>query len=96
MVTRFLFRLADGRELVGPVQGCSGFVGSLDRLLADRARAAAGEPLGVYEPRPGCVKVCPAYSAAGDGEPVVVPLSALVGLAPDDGTARPPTQLTLF
>jgi hypothetical protein len=78
MVARFTFLLADGTTVTGPVQGSGGFVSTQARLVAQQRLAAAGRELGVYEPAPGCVAVFPAYAAAGNGEPVIVPLASLV------------------
>lgn len=79
-VTRFRFH-HDGRDIIGPVRGAGGFVASVTRLLLAKERAAKGMRLNIYEPNPGHVAVFPDYCAAGDGAPVVVPLSALVGEA---------------
>lgn len=75
---RYTIRLATGALVTGPVQGSGGVIGSgehnLARLQTQTRRANAGEPLGIYEPRPGHVVMYPHYSAHDTGEPVEVDL----------------------
>jgi hypothetical protein len=74
----------------GPIRGSGGMLGyamahcsakdrdaeSLRILLAvQRVYARKGSQNRVYEPAPGHVAVYPDYDAAGDGEPVLVPLT---------------------
>ncbi len=74
---RFAIQLADGRAVVGPVQGCGGVVerrGGFGRIRVAIVNAEEGLPTGLYEPRPGYARVYPDYSAQGQGEPVDVDL----------------------
>jgi hypothetical protein len=75
-----LYAFHNGRPLVGPVRGCGGMVGSLERLQAARRLAMQGRPHGLHEPIAGHVAVFPDYCAESDGEPVHVPLEMLAGL----------------
>lgn len=73
----FRFRLADGREITGPVHGNGGIIrgeSARARLELQQKRARAGHAITLYEPAPGCVCVYPEYAAAGNGTPVHVDL----------------------
>lgn len=82
---RFEFLLADGRVVTGVVHGCGGVLsrpGDLERLQLSIERAKEGDPLAVYEPRPGHVRVYPHYSAYHQGDHIDVGLrGATVSLA---------------
>ncbi len=73
--TRFRFTLADGTKVMGPVQGASGVVGSIERMRQAVRRAKAGHDTGLYEPKPGHVDVFPMYSAHSNGPRVAVNLA---------------------
>jgi hypothetical protein len=73
IAARWTFRLADGRTVTGPVQGSGGFVaerGGRERLLGAMRRARAGQPLAIYEPAPGHVRIFPAFTVGADGAPL--------------------------
>ena len=70
---------ADGRVFVGAIHGQGGLIAAesprnrqqqLERLAVCASRAAAGEPLNIYEPQPGCCKLYPHA-----GAPLAVPLA---------------------
>lgn len=80
---RFAIRPAGGRQVIGVVHGNGGVLGSdpahaaedLRRLRVAVTRATLGDPLvGLFEPKPGHVRVYPSYSALGDGPAVDVSL----------------------
>lgn len=86
---RFKAITCSGLELVGPIRGVGGMLGSaalhltnrksaeqiaFDRLDCAQRRAERSCHSGFYEPRPGCVAIYPDFSAQGDGKPVAVPL----------------------
>ena len=56
---QYRLRLADGRIVTGPIQGCGGTIpsGQVRRIQIQIDRANAGEALGFYEPAPGCVSL---------------------------------------
>ena len=81
----FRFKLADGRVVVAPAHGAGGlFRGTHGAKQIRRAirAAAAGEPTGYYEPKPGYMLVWPQYSFADNGPELLIPLAgATVRLA---------------
>lgn len=90
MVVKFKVTLKDGRELVGPIQGNGGKIGSGSLFLGvSEARRIAQNQMNAlcrlaargfrtshycFQPRAGYVAVYPDYSNEGDGEPVAVPI----------------------
>lgn len=84
----FRVTAADGRTATGPIQGAGGMVECgtigtpLERIQCDARRADNGLRLSIFEPTPGYCRIFPDYSAAGNGEPVDLPLpGAVVELA---------------
>jgi hypothetical protein len=88
MVIKLRARLADGREIVGPIMGNGGMLGS-GTLCAGRERASQaalkdlalcrrlvedGRPLHIFEPSSGHVASYPDFSATENGERVEVPI----------------------
>ena len=55
----YSIRLADGRTVTGPIQGCGGTIpsGQARRVAIQIERANAGDPLHIYEPAPGCASL---------------------------------------
>lgn len=88
MTPRFSFYLVDrattpiARIVSGPVQGAGGLFISYERLLGCARLSQEGRPHGLYEPAPGCVHVFPAFSALGNGDPVLVDLRQAVRVEP--------------
>jgi hypothetical protein len=85
--TRYRFTLPNGKKVEGKVQGNGGYlreeVSGLKKLKKAQERAEAGEPLTIYEPKKGHVKVMPYWTVAEDGPIVAVPLKgARIGVAP--------------
>ncbi len=78
---RWAVRLADGRVVVGPVQGSGGVIGlaaGRERLELAIKRAELGRPTGIYEPIPGHARMFPSYSAFGNGDHVDADLRGAV------------------
>lgn len=78
MTVRFRIVTADGKVHVGAVQGCGGTVSgrhALRRMWVEIGRATEGDPLGIFEPQPGCCCLYPGYSAFGNGPRQHVPLA---------------------
>jgi hypothetical protein len=89
-VVRFRVKLADGRVLVGPIQGRGGEIGNSTAHLSPRKRAdiaqaridalqrraERGAAIGsvAFEPEPGCVALYPDWSLESRGEHIAVPL----------------------
>ena len=71
---RFMFVLASGEVVTGPVHGAGGPVGTIARLNAARRMALMGRSTGIVEPEPGCVAVYPDFCAWSDGPMRVVSL----------------------
>jgi len=80
---RFRFRF-EGDEIVGPVRGKGGMVRHPAQLQRAKRRAAAGKPLGIYEPLPRCVAVYPHHDHTADGLPMFLRIAALVGSVKED------------
>lgn len=59
MITAYAIKLADGRIVVGAIQGSGGLIGggahNRDRVRATIRRATEGSPLGIFEPKRGHV-----------------------------------------
>lgn len=55
----YTLRLADGRTVTGPIQGCGGVVpaGQDARIQIQIDRANEGDALHIYEPAPGCASM---------------------------------------
>jgi hypothetical protein len=89
-VVVFRAKLADGRVIVGPIQGRGGKLGNSSlyqgiekaRIVAERAllnmqswwEYSGKESPGYFYPDPGCVAIYPDYSSESDGQYVVIPL----------------------
>ena len=87
-VVRFRAELADGRVVVGSIQGNGGELGNaslcqgtraarahaIRRMRAIQRCAAEGLSVSIYEPAPGCVAMFPDWSLESRGEVVAVPL----------------------
>jgi hypothetical protein len=79
----YRFKLADGRVVVGAVQGSGGVIGGrsvaeatdgVRRLRVAIKRAEEGERTGIYEPKPGHACLYPEYSFASQGPRISIPL----------------------
>lgn len=77
---RFRLFLADGRSVLGVVQGSGGFVKALARLAGGIRRAKRGEDSGFYEPRPGHIAVFTQFSAASNGPERIVNMRQVVAV----------------
>lgn len=69
---QYTLELATGELVTGPIHGSGGTLGSgqHERLQIQIDRANEGEPLGIYEPKPGHASVhvtvtCPECSGSG-------------------------------
>lgn len=71
MITAYAIKLADGRIVVGAIQGSGGLVGSgahnRARIRREIARATAGNPLGICEPKTGHALLYPSATAVDAG-----------------------------
>lgn len=78
IIHRFRITTPAGVFVRGAVKGIGGMLAGRDafeRLCAASVRAVTGRPLrDVYEPSPGFCEVYPEYSAASDGNAVIVDL----------------------
>ncbi len=56
---KYSIKLATGDVVTGPIQGCGGTIpsGQAKRVQLQIDRANEGEPLGIYEPKPGCASM---------------------------------------
>jgi hypothetical protein len=75
---RFRFDLPRGETIISVVQGNGGLCQAWYQLQREKERAARGEPLTTYEPKPGHVRLYPHYNAEGNGPHVDVPIEYLV------------------
>ncbi len=71
MITAFALKLADGRIVVGAIQGSGGLIGggthNRARLRTEIRRATEGRPLRIHEPKPGHVALYPSATVADAG-----------------------------
>jgi hypothetical protein len=93
-IDKFTLKLADGSVVTGAIHGSGGIIRGergAERIRKSIKLADDGRDLGVYEPRPGHVRMYLNYTAAESGGPIDVDLrqASLLAVESNDVVAGP-------